>query len=1096
MNDNLDFFYKLELYNFGYTDQDGTLSDYVVGKSIVNNTERYVSSVTINPTHAKELEMFKKFVRVADSLDGKTIGIDSRLLTAEVIEILKETYQSGHVLGIRLIPEDSILSKEIFDKFNVPEFAGFLIASDKVDEKINQEGSDLEIVNQEGIFTIEHVTYQNKNLEDNDNYNVHINHKLTEEEVKRLVDVMNEGYYDQLYIDFYDPSYYKKLLIMLGKYGIDEDVVIRFIGNPLYDEVSCYEDIDEILPNEVNINYNSCHEINDFYSKEPYTEGVNYYSDIEANGITDIGNYYEMLELIDNVCNHMDEMGYTPLEKIAYLEDYFKDNFDVDEEYSEDKQLNDRDDKVYRKDDLVIKGISGLYSAILRKSGVLCYTYGTDVRGKNIVRVKDPKYDVDNLALIDTIQDRDVGEDGNTFNSFLVPIDNDIYAQTPEVISIPTSLVISTDEYENSIDNSNPVYTSNPLGYAVRMLQLMGLGYGDREFKDVREETEYYKAALANSSIIEEIPYDKIAAAVTDVREREGKYNNEKAKEEDFAITSRNLQARGNDYYVAPSIKLFGPPEGSKDVELFKVFASDEFDKHFVEMADQNENYHPPRKRNEEESLEDYDKYLEYYYGEELHKENNNVNGVVRNMKEYVTDNTRVDEVVLYRDVNDSGRVYATKEVFDRFGYETPRFVLRFGNEKLYEMRIPDVIQVLNSSTNSYKPYVISYKYINVNENIVFKEDNEQSNFDKYNFFRRMSNPGKLYIKKEVADRLNQNFGDKVVMVGDVECYEVGEDAVLYVDDKKKEETPKEDFKPKKKLVIYRDVNRPSMLYLRKDSYEKFDLKTDVEEVIISGIPCCVIDQGDLSYIVNHANNSFNPYEIEYKDIEINVKNMKPIYTETPTEVIRIFRNVDDKDKFYIKKDVFDKFHFNTDVEEVVISGLPLYVIDDNDLAYIISNASNKFNPYQIAIIDVKLDSKNMRPATNEKAVDEVILYKAVGENNQFYMEASEFKRFGFDTPVEEVTIGGKLYYLIDNNDLEYIVRKANNKIYPYKIAYKDLSVEKEETASDMLDEDLIPGTNFKKPRARGINESDEEYVSYLEEYYKEIFGIGNQIKK
>ena len=36
--------------------------------------------------------------------------------------------------------------------------------------------------------------------------------------------------------------------------------------------------------------------------------------------------------------------------------------------------------------------------------------------------------------------------------------------------------------------------------------------------------------------------------------------------------------------------------------------------------------------------------------------------------------------------------------------------------------------------------------------------------------------------------------------------------------------------------------------------------------------------------------------------------------------------------------------------------------------------------------------------------------------------------------------------------------------------------------------EEYIPGTNIRKPRWRGINESDEEYVNYLSDYYGRYF--------
>ncbi len=44
--------------------------------------------------------------------------------------------------------------------------------------------------------------------------------------------------------------------------------------------------------------------------------------------------------------------------------------------------------------------------------------------------------------------------------------------------------------------------------------------------------------------------------------------------------------------------------------------------------------------------------------------------------------------------------------------------------------------------------------------------------------------------------------------------------------------------------------------------------------------------------------------------------------------------------------------------------------------------------------------------------------------------------------------------------------------------------VESQGEMADMFDDFYIPGTNIRKPRARKLGESEDQYLSYLEKYY------------
>ena len=43
---------------------------------------------------------------------------------------------------------------------------------------------------------------------------------------------------------------------------------------------------------------------------------------------------------------------------------------------------------------------------------------------------------------------------------------------------------------------------------------------------------------------------------------------------------------------------------------------------------------------------------------------------------------------------------------------------------------------------------------------------------------------------------------------------------------------------------------------------------------------------------------------------------------------------------------------------------------------------------------------------------------------------------------------------------------------------------------------ELIPGTNIPRPRNRGLYETDEEYVSFLRDYYDKVFGKKDELNE
>ena len=155
----------------------------------------------------------------------------------------------------------------------------------------------------------------------------------------------------------------------------------------------------------------------------------------------------------------------------------------------------------------------------------------------------------------------------------------------------------------------------------------------------------------------------------------------------------------------------------------------------------------------------------------------------MRDLEEYVMDDLKVSELVLYRDVSDTGRIFANKAVFKRFHLPTPRYVIEMQNgEKIYELNVANAIDIINGANNKYAPYVIRYRFVSLKEiDDLYRNKTENDGVKKFIFYRNMNDPEKLYVNKEVFDRFHIVPNGEPAIINGVSCYEIGEDDVLYI---------------------------------------------------------------------------------------------------------------------------------------------------------------------------------------------------------------------------------------------------------------------------------------------------------------------------
>jgi len=602
------------VFNFDYTSEQSGVTGYIVGTSKTTDDETFFCQMKLNPSEDGVVDCMKSFLISNHSVQNKTIAIDYRLLTKDIVKLLEEMYWQGYITGIRLLPAGKLLTKDIVSKFQSPWFSGFLLAADNVASNVSSNMFGLDIRNQKGLVRIEHIIYSDAEGKRNNHENIHIIRELSRQELLEVVQLIHKHHYDNIFVDFYDPSYYELLLRNLRELGLREDIQFHFLGNPLYDIDVCFQKLNQ-FSNNIVIHYNTCNDLNQFYRAEPYTEGVQYYSDIEASGTTDLHTYQEMISMIDQIVEHMDTMGYSPLEKICYVYDYFKQHFIYDPDYeTREHAVNANLDKVFNKDRMVCEGFSNLFSAILRRAGLLCFTYGTDDHQKNILRIQDKKYGIDNLAICDITHDlagpldetKPTERSQNEFGNFLVPLDYYLYDLYPEVINIPSAFYLTQETYNSYIDNSNPLYATDPLGYGIRMLELMGL-FPDRKMRDFEEYAEFCRNALAHSSLTDRISSDVLRSAILHVRDKEGRYSNPFDRIIDKTVIRYGfLSQHGKEY--SPCIKLL---DGQKMPVSLRQSNRREM---FQNLASQNKVLCRPRKSYLGETSEQYWKYLRNFY--------------------------------------------------------------------------------------------------------------------------------------------------------------------------------------------------------------------------------------------------------------------------------------------------------------------------------------------------------------------------------------------------------------------------------------------------------------------------------------------------
>ena len=228
---------------------------------------------------------------------------------------------------------------------------------------------------------------------------------------------------------------------------------------------------------------------------------------------------------------------------------------------------------------MVCEGFSNWISCILRRSGTKCFTVGVPDHQYNILRIKDNKYNIDNIALLDITNDITDYKKGisNSFNYFLLPPDYYLYNHfnangknnnwDGKTLNVASSLYITEEDYKKYLKDSNPGYVIEHFGYSRRMLELMGLKMNNEDATN-----DDIRSAYLNSGLGKEISPSTLINAINYVRRREG---------DTLVVNNSDLIVQNNNYRGTPFISM------NKGIGIINVnLLNPDPTKHFVELND------------------------------------------------------------------------------------------------------------------------------------------------------------------------------------------------------------------------------------------------------------------------------------------------------------------------------------------------------------------------------------------------------------------------------------------------------------------------------------------------------------------------------
>lgn len=489
---------------------------------------------------------------------SRSISLDSRYLYDE--RILERIANSGNIREIRIIDPGFVVNEDLLNRFS----DNVVVIADGATEGALRSGR---AVAQYGVFKKE------TNYVGNDLTSAYfVDHDLSDDELRYLIGTINNDREEnrQLSLRMYRPNMYEDFLRRLRDNGLDSDVEISLLGNPLYDASSCFDEISGIVNNKVNIIYDTCSDVVDMYSLEPFSVSNLHRSELEGGGKSSIASYNQLLNILETQERHIKDMGYSPLEAQIYVYRFLQENYAYDPNLertdSIDFLANRQLDKVAGSPTLVCEGYATLLSALMRRCGIPVFRYSTENHVRNVGRIKDSKYGVDSIAVLDPTNDGSHIVDGRfeqnrAFTYFMVSPRDMLRSVDPECMTIPTSLVLSRehgdlwplsrDVYEYMFDDQY-----SPMGYAITMLDRMGININDSNGNFSIDGYNELLDNLNRTSIFDEMDATAFEEAYVEVMRKENPQITDEEINMNLAFANLSRSLRYADFSNEPTLML------------------------------------------------------------------------------------------------------------------------------------------------------------------------------------------------------------------------------------------------------------------------------------------------------------------------------------------------------------------------------------------------------------------------------------------------------------------------------------------------------------------------------------------------------------
>ena len=260
--------------------------------------------------------------------------------------------------------------------------------------------------------------------------------------------------------------------------------------------------------------------------------------------------------------------------------------------------------------------------------------------------------------------------------------------------------------------------------------------------------------------------------------------------------------------------------------------------------------------------------------------------------------------------------------------------------------------------------------------------------------FYRDTNTGDIYVRAEIINRFNLTPTKEGVDIGGFTGYRIDKEDAKYIENNQnnsyspyvveyKDITLENEYnfnnnKVVEKIVLYRDLDNDNNIYVRKSVIDRFTLDYIGDSRDVDGVPGYRISSEDEEYIKSNQNNSYSPYEVEYKDVHLG-KTKEEVVEEKETtedkmynldnpvlEKVVIYKDLNSGD-YYVKKAVINRFNLAPIGSAKRIDGYVCFKIDEEDLRFVEGNKNNSYSPYFIENKEVRLEEDKSK----EKAVVE-----------------------------------------------------------------------------------------------------------------------------